>query len=280
MKKADIDRRFDEIVAFSEVEKFLDTPVKHYSSGMYMRLAFSVAAHLEPEILVVDEVLAVGDAAFQKKCLGKMGDVAKTGRTVLFVSHNMGAIAELCQRAILLDHGRIVEMGEVNGVVRTYLSGVAEKAESAAIAPPEVDKGVTLLRVAVYDDEMHNRSELDYRRPFRLRLDFNVTKPISQLSPWLSLTNQYGVVVFTTWIDYQQPYKPGRYTATGVIPGQLLTPGSYYVSVGAEHYRVEAYHYAPQCLSFDIINTDPSFDGALPGWGVIHPKLDWRIQSG
>lgn len=280
MKKAEIDRRFDEIVAFSEVEQFLDTPVKHYSSGMYMRLAFSVAAHLEPEILVVDEVLAVGDAAFQKKCLGKMGDVAKTGRTVLFVSHNMGAIAELCQRAILLDHGRIMEMGEVNGVVRAYLSSVAEKAESAAIAPPEVDKGVTLQRVAVYDDEMRNSSELDYRYPFRLRLDFNVTKPISQLSPWLSLTNQYGVVVFTTWIDYQQPYKPGRYTATGVIPGQLLTPGSYYVSVGAEHYRVEAYHYAPQCLSFDIINTDPSFDGTLPGWGVIHPKLDWHIQGG
>ncbi|MBI4314609.1 MAG: ABC transporter ATP-binding protein [Chloroflexi bacterium] len=280
MKKAEIDRRFDEIVAFSEVEKFLDTPVKHYSSGMYMRLAFSVAAHLEPEILVVDEVLAVGDAAFQKKCLGKMGDVAKTGRTVLFVSHNMGAIAELCQRAILLDHGRIVEMGEVNGVVRAYLSSVAEKAESAAIAPPEVDKGVTLQRVAVYDDEMRNRSELDYRYPFRLRLDFNVTKPISQLSPWLSLTNQYGVVVFTTWIDYQQPYEPGHYTAVGVIPGQLLTPGSYYVSVGAEHYRVEAYHYAPQCLSFDIINTDPSFDGTLPGWGVIHPKLDWHIQGG
>jgi lipopolysaccharide transport system ATP-binding protein len=124
MKKAEIDRKFDEIVAFAEIEKFLDTPVKHYSSGMYVRLAFAVAAHLEPEILLVDEVLAVGDAQFQKKCLGKMGEVAKEGRTVLFVSHNMAAVENLCQRGIVLDRGRVEFVGDQTGAVARYLSGV------------------------------------------------------------------------------------------------------------------------------------------------------------
>ncbi|MCX7841001.1 MAG: ABC transporter ATP-binding protein, partial [Anaerolineae bacterium] len=122
MKKAEIDRKFDEIVAFAEVEKFLDTPVKHYSSGMYVRLAFAVAAHLEPEILLVDEVLAVGDAAFQKKCLGKMGDVAREGRTVLFVSHNMAAIQQLCSKAVLLQSGVLRSWGTVRQVIEMYLA--------------------------------------------------------------------------------------------------------------------------------------------------------------
>jgi lipopolysaccharide transport system ATP-binding protein len=124
MKRAEIDQKFDEIVAFSEIEKFLDTPVKRYSSGMYVRLAFSVAAHLEPEILLVDEVLAVGDASFQRKCLGKMGDVAEQGRTVLFVSHNMGAISALCSRACLLNNGKLIENGEVHSVVGRYLEAI------------------------------------------------------------------------------------------------------------------------------------------------------------
>ena len=120
MSRKEIERKFDEIVSFAEIEKFIDTPVKHYSSGMYVRLAFSVAAHLEPEILMVDEVLAVGDIAFQKKCLGKMGDVARGGRTVLFVSHNMGAIRSLCSSAIWLDNGQIVKNGNADEVVRDY----------------------------------------------------------------------------------------------------------------------------------------------------------------
>ena len=123
MRKNEIERKFDEIVDFAETEAFLDTPVKHYSSGMYVRLAFAVAAHLEPEILLVDEVLAVGDIAFQKKCLGKMGDVARTGRTVLFVSHNMAAIAALCNRAFLLDHGQLVAAGETAEVIDRYMEG-------------------------------------------------------------------------------------------------------------------------------------------------------------
>jgi lipopolysaccharide transport system ATP-binding protein len=140
MRKAEITRKFDEIVAFSEVEKFLNTPVKRYSSGMYVRLAFAVAAHLEPEILIVDEVLAVGDHAFQKKCLGKMQDVASTdGRTVLFVSHNMGALAQLCQRGVLLEQGRVTKIGPVRDVIQTYLRSasiiILRKPDSPPIQP-------------------------------------------------------------------------------------------------------------------------------------------------
>ena len=133
MKRAEIDRKFDAIVAFAEVEQFLDTPVKRYSSGMYMRLAFAVAAHLEPEILIVDEVLAVGDAEFQKKCLKKMGDVTEEGRTILFVSHNMGAVQTICRRALLLDHGRLKRFGPTEEVVAEYLK-VGEAAEGAPLA--------------------------------------------------------------------------------------------------------------------------------------------------
>src|SRR5262249_35265102 len=134
MRKAEITKKFDEIVDFAEVEKFIDTPVKHYSSGMYMRLAFAVAAHLEPEILVVDEVLAVGDAQFQKKCLGKMGDVAKQGRTVLFVSHNMLAVQNLCNVAVRLASGRLIDRGSPGTVVAAYLQDGA-KSESCVVWP-------------------------------------------------------------------------------------------------------------------------------------------------
>ena len=133
MKQAEIERKFDEIVAFAEVEKFLDTPVKRYSSGMYVRLAFAVAAHLEPEILLVDEVLAVGDAAFQKKCLGKMGSVAGEGRTVLFVSHNMAAVHELCDRSLLLSRGRVASTGSTPAMIKQYLDQLSETASTPAV---------------------------------------------------------------------------------------------------------------------------------------------------
>src|SRR3989454_6285934 len=140
MTQAEIRKKFDEIVAFAEIEKFLDTPVKHYSSGMYMRLAFAVAAHLEPEILVIDEVLAVGDAAFQKECLGKMGDVARQGRTVLFVSHNMPAVKSLCGRAILLSGGRLVQDGSVDDVVNAYLTADNDEMARTGIIPNDAPR--------------------------------------------------------------------------------------------------------------------------------------------
>src|SRR5581483_6641131 len=150
MSKSEIQRKFDEIVAFSEVEKFLDTPVKRYSSGMYVRLAFAVAAHLEPEILVVDEVLAVGDAAFQTKCLGKMGEVAKGGRTVLFVSHNMAAIENLCHRAILLKNGRITENGPAPEIIRRYVAGISNRV-NVSLADRTDRKGAGEVRVTTVE---------------------------------------------------------------------------------------------------------------------------------
>ncbi|MCX8125312.1 MAG: ABC transporter ATP-binding protein, partial [Spirochaetes bacterium] len=155
MSRAEIKRKFDEIVAFAEIEKFLDTPVKRYSSGMYVRLAFAVAAHLEPEILLVDEVLAVGDAAFQKKCLGKMGEVAKEGRTVLFVSHNMVAIENLCQRGIILDEGKMSFAGAIKNVIRKYISRVQIEAKTG-LAERQDRRGSQWLifdRIGIYDSE-------------------------------------------------------------------------------------------------------------------------------
>ena len=280
MKKAEIDRKFDEIVAFAEIEKFLDTPVKHYSSGMYVRLAFAVAAHLEPEILLVDEVLAVGDAAFQKKCLGKIGDVAQEGRTVLFVSHNMGAIAELCQRGVLLDTGRIVVSGRTEDVIKTYLSGLSDKAGVVNLEEPDINKGIKLKRVAILDHEtMRPSPEIDFHFPFLVSVDFEVLKPVPQLSLLFRLVNQYGTNVLFSWLEYQRPYQPGFYRAWCEIPGELLAPGRYYVDVGAEHYRVESYHYALKSLAFDVINSDPTFDCSLPGWGVIFPKLKKGVEQ-
>src|SRR5262249_48226100 len=145
MKRKEIERKFDEIVAFAEIEEFLDTPVKHYSSGMYMRLAFAVAAHLEPEILLIDEVLAVGDAAFQSKCLGKMGEVAKHGRTVVFVSHQMGAVAQLCKKAMLLKHGVVVKEGATQNVIDFYLNQVANQNDSGFVAL-ESDKDISITK--------------------------------------------------------------------------------------------------------------------------------------
>jgi lipopolysaccharide transport system ATP-binding protein len=279
MKKKEIDRKFDEIVAFAEVEQFIDTPVKLYSSGMFVRLAFAVAAHLEPEILLVDEVLAVGDAAFQKKCLSKMGDMASEGRTVLFVSHNLAVIAELCQKAILLDRGSIVTSGTPEDIIKAYLSRLSEKAESSSIAEPVDNKGVILRRVAIFDQQRNLSSEVDFRFPFSVSVEFVVSKPNRQLTLWIRLVNQYGVNVLFCWIEHQRMYQPGCYCASGEIPGELLAPGRYYVDIGAEHHRGEVYHYAYKCLAFDILNTDPTYDSNLQGWGVIHPKLAWRIES-
>jgi len=160
MSRAEIQKKFDEIVDFSEIERFLDTPVKRYSSGMYVRLGFAVAAHLEPEILIVDEVLAVGDVQFQKKCLGKMENVAKEGRTVLFVSHNMSAIRDLCKRAVCLDSGRCVEDGEVNAVVSKYLQKNANSIHEAVWEDPRTAPGnqkVRLHRARLAMDEGHSR---------------------------------------------------------------------------------------------------------------------------
>ena len=178
MRKAEIDRKFDEIVAFSEIEQFLDTPVKRYSSGMYVRLAFAVAAHLEPEILIVDEVLAVGDFAFQKKCLGKMQDVATgDGRTILFVSHNMGALAQLCDRGILLEKGTVTAIGPIQDVIEDYLAVGGRPGTARAVFPIEPVQALPVTSAEILHDDGSPGSDFSCDEPIEVRLQFEVRQP-------------------------------------------------------------------------------------------------------
>ncbi len=231
MKRVDIARKFDAIVAFAEVEKFIDTPVKHYSSGMYLRLAFAVAAHLDPEILIVDEVLAVGDASFQKKCLNKMQDVGQEGRTVLFVSHNMAAITRLCERAILLDGGRVLKDGPATEVVNAYLKaglGTTAAREWSEGERPHKDI-VALCAVRVRDDQGAIAESIDIRRPVLLEMEYETWMPDYVLMPYFALSVDEGVVAFTSndvdpeWRGRPRPL--GRYVSTGPDPGELSGRG-------------------------------------------------------
>jgi len=234
MSKTEIKRKFDEIVAFAEVEKFIDTPVKRYSSGMYVRLAFAVAAHLEPEILLVDEVLAVGDAQFQKKCLGKMGDVAKEGRTVLFVSHNMAAIASLCGRGVLLCEGEIKKVGETSSVISDYLQGNNRLPTSdSLINHPNRAKGFNQLLtrfVLQTDDDV-----VYYGKPLLFRIGYKFPEKIAVPQFCTSFHNEHGATVFTVISDYQTNNTPGSLQGEGEIICRIkslpLLPGNYFVNL-------------------------------------------------
>ncbi|MER3446455.1 MAG: ABC transporter ATP-binding protein [Candidatus Dadabacteria bacterium] len=291
MKKAEIDRRFDEIVAFSEVERFLDTPVKHYSSGMYVRLAFAVAAHLEPEILIVDEVLAVGDAAFQKKCLGKMGDVAREGRTVLFVSHSMAAITRLCERAILIKEGRILEDGPSHRVVSLYLSsGIGTTAERIWPDRNKSPQGeiVRLYAVRVRSEEGHIIDAVDIRQPLRVEMEYEVLKAGYALMPHFAFYNEEGVLAFVShdldpaW--RRRPRPKGLYVSTVWIPGNLLSEGMFFVHAGLDTIDPVIPQF-DECdaVAFQVID---NFDGdsaradyAGDMGGIVRPMLKWTTQS-
>ncbi|HKA08206.1 MAG TPA: ABC transporter ATP-binding protein, partial [Gemmataceae bacterium] len=200
MSRREIGRKFDQIVAFSEVEKFLDTPVKRYSSGMYMKLAFAVASHLEPEILLVDEVLAVGDAQFQKKCLGKMGEVSRHGRTVLFVSHNMAAVKSLCTRAVLIDSGRLAADGEVDDVVNRYLSGGTDMPRTGIISPEaarlqDTPGEATFRSVRLMDVAGSETTQLYFGQPFQVEFECDLHKDLSDGHFEVSISTTDGVQV-------------------------------------------------------------------------------------
>jgi len=278
MSKQEVDRKFDEIVAFSELDKFIDTPVKRYSSGMQVRLAFAVAAHLEPDILIVDEVLAVGDVAFQQKCLGKLEEITQTdGRTVLFVSHNLGTMLELCSRTILLDKGKLITSGTSNEVVETYLSRYANQA--AAFVTQKYHEGALITQVAILNHHHQAVQVIDYDVQFYIQFEFEITEPIRALSQWVRLENQFGVYVLFAWLAYQQPYQRGTYRASCEIPAQLLTPSRYHVDIGLTNHRIQPYNEAHKCLSFDIISKDRGFDPNDRGWGAVYPRLAWHIEN-
>ncbi len=289
MKRAEIERKFDEIVAFAEVEKFIDTPVKRYSSGMYLRLAFAVAAHLEPEILVVDEVLAVGDAEFQKKCLGKMSDVAQQGRTVLFVSHNMSAILRLTQETIVLEKGRLVKRAPTAEAVDYYLSSghseLGERRWEAEEIPAAAAPFVPLaLRVRNGRGQVVDtvRSVEGATVEFEYRLD----APIQGLRVGIYLMTIRGEFVFTSF-DTDDPglfehygMRPaGHYLSRTILPPDLLNEGRYVIGVNASSFGVRRYFMDENALSFNVdISGAPGTQWPEVRLGPIRPRLEWRIE--
>ena len=293
MTRAEITRKFDEIVDFAGVEKFLDTPVKRYSSGMYVRLAFAVAAHLDPEILVVDEVLAVGDASFQRKCLDKMQSVSGQGRTVLFVSHNVPAITRLCPRAILLDAGRIVEDGPSHKVVTGYLgsgsSAVAERHWPDPAKAP-ADHVVRLRGVSIRTEQGNVTDLHDIRHPIGIEIEFKVLEEGHVLVPNFHLFNDEGVCVFVlcdtdpAWRRRQRP--AGAYRTTAWIPGNLLSEGSLFVGVAVSTVDPVIVHfYEPSAVAFHVTDKmegdSARGDYAGPFPGAVRPMVRWtnRLET-
>jgi lipopolysaccharide transport system ATP-binding protein len=291
MKRAEIERKFDEIVAFAEVEKFIDTPVKHYSSGMRLRLGFAVAAHLEPEILLVDEVLAVGDTRFQKKCLNKMQDVGQQGRTVVFVSHSMSAITRLCERTILLDEGRVIEDGPSHQVVRTYLDSGEGTMSAREWPDPEKAPGgevarLRAVRVKTEDDRIADT--VDIRQPIRIEMEYEVLKSGYVLLPHFYFRNQeLDVSIFGT-LDLDpiwrgRPRPVGRYVSSVQIPGNFLSDGTMFVNAALATMNP----FAPQfwersVVAFQVVD---SFDGDSARGdysgrmgGVVRPILPWNTK--
>jgi lipopolysaccharide transport system ATP-binding protein len=279
MKRAEIVRKFDEIVNFAELEKFIDTPVKHFSSGMYMRLAFAVAAHLEPEILLVDEVLAVGDAQFQKKCLGKIGEVATEGRTVLFVSHNMGAITRLCGRAVCLDGGQLVDEGNVRDVVAKYLRDVPRPPTSRTWPEPAGAPGnesVRLQEVCVLAGDSHSR-HLTLDMPIDISVSYWNRSSANQLSVKVVLYNSDDVCVLSAVSP--AAIKPvGLVRETCRIPGCLLNVGDYHFHVLLIRDVVTTLLDVPDAGSFEVFEAYRSLGWHSEWLGVVRPRLTWLSE--
>ena len=282
MTRGDIERKFDEIVAFAEIEKFIDTPVKHYSSGMYVRLAFAVAAHLEPEILVVDEVLSVGDASFQRKCLGKMGDVAGSGRTVLFVSHNMGAVTDLCERVLLLDGGRMTMSGEPTHVVGCYLSeGVEASGEWLRSDSDRQDEGqgAVVRSVRVLSAAGEPTPIVPFGQSFEVEIRYDVTQPTRDLAVLFGVSNYQGLV-WQSWDTDSTGWRgavreKGSYVSTCKVPARLLRPGRYQVTVCAQVPKVRIIDVREHVLAFDI--SEVGYQLPSNRAGAITPVLEWDV---
>ena len=284
MKKAEIARKFDEIVAFSEMARFIDTPVKRYSSGMYVRLAFSVAAHLEPEIMVIDEVLAVGDAVFQKKCLSKMGDVAKGGRTILFVSHNMGAISRLCTKCVLMQDGRVVTCGATDRVLAQYVGDLAT-GDQVYEQPHDPSKAMSLRKVYVSGADGVPCGQFDYNMGLRICLEYEVRAAVRGASVGIGLFTDDGTCAFCTadfdsQSDLLEHREPGRYSSFVTIPGRWLNTGRYMITVYVANTASKIVYDSVEALTFQVVETETpgSRHGANYRKGVLQPLLPWTTQ--
>jgi lipopolysaccharide transport system ATP-binding protein len=286
MRQAEIRRKFDPIVEFSEIDRFLDTPVKRYSSGMYIRLAFAVAAHLEPEILLVDEVLAVGDAAFQAKCLGRMNDIAKEGRTVVFVSHNMGAVTRLCTRACWIEGGRLAADGEPVDVVATYLaSGITANASWSVDGSSSRDDEETelmLLEASIRDGTNGQTAAVRFDQPFHVDVSYRVNATVPNGAVLVSFTDLAGNLIFESWDtdasrDDVSIREPGTYRSSCIVPQTLLKPGRYWLSLAAHIPNRKVLDRREHVLAFDVLPVEGSVDTSRVG--LLAPVLPWEIEK-
>jgi len=281
MNRAEVANKFDEIVDFSGVDQFIDTPVKRYSSGMYVRLAFAVAAHLEPEILVVDEVLAVGDIEFQKKCLGKMGDVAKEGRTVLFVSHNMVAVASLCSKGLLIDGGKIEQAGEADFVISKYLGKYETKAEYRSSRSPTIKNKLGIVRASllknnVISDTFYSSENLT------LQIECEVKESIKGAQIAFDLLNEADQYVFSSTNQDLTRRKdilaPGTYVFECKFALNLLRSGKYRINVSSSIPAIEMLDIADSSLVFNLLDdSSPMLMLGQNRRGIIFLELPWTV---
>jgi lipopolysaccharide transport system ATP-binding protein len=290
MRKAEIAAKFDEIVAFAEVEKFIDTPVKHYSSGMYVRLAFAIAAHLEPEILIVDEVLAVGDLAFQQKCLGKMSEVSREGRTILFVSHNMAVVERLCQRAIVLHDGQIEYEGETESAIHHYLHNMLStmNADGHAFDLTACDDrrsnvGRLLKRVEFFtEDDLPVLEGVRLGSGLKIKVHFDLPKPVSSFDIGLGFESMFGQRMFTAHSIFEPDRPGGEYVGPQVfvceIPSFTLMPGPYHVKIWLDinHAEADLVNYAAQV---SVLESDYYGTGKVPWNGTVVMRHHWHVEQ-
>lgn len=272
MRRTEIERKFDEIVAFAEVERFIDTPVKHYSSGMYMRLAFAVAAHLEPEILLVDEVLAVGDAAFQKKCLGKMGEITKEGRTVLFVSHNMGAVRSLCNKGLVLSEGKLIESGDISRCIERYYKGIGALVSGEDEASTTHSRFGPMLLNGTLDNTLL-QSE-----PFEISTTLKIDSEISGFSLYCILEDMGGGHIFhlreeSNELGWDKTTSSGKFQLKIALPALWLNPGLYSL-----HFKVffqggyESSRHVSDKFMLDVAGVSSATNS------VLHPRAAWSVE--
>jgi len=291
MRRAEVANKLDEIVAFSEIERFLDTPVKHYSSGMYVRLAFSVAAHLDPEILLVDEVLAVGDAAFQKKCLGKMEAAGGSGRTILFVSHNMTAIQKLCRRTIWIDNGRIAEVGDTRDVVARYMETSGGRFDSADGLPGGEESGLGIRKVTILDDRERATTVIEPLQAFTVEIHFRARQRIARPYFWIGISSQFGSLFSASMLfdDLRPQFIEGSGVLRCRFHGVRLLPQTYSVSLGVRdengmNILVPTIHNA---ALFNIVGSAEDFvmngeiaDSLLGNSAPMQVPYEWRFPDG
>ena len=291
MRRREIEDKFDEIVEFSEIGQFLDTPVKRYSSGMYTRLAFAVAAHLEPEILLVDEVLSVGDAEFQAKCLGKMGEVARGGRTVLYVSHNLGSMANLCSRVILLSHGKKVSEGPAGQVINHYITlgrdiGAAQEWDHWEVAPG--NEKIRLHAVRIVSDGAVT-SDVDIQKDVGVEIEFWNLQPGARITTSIHLLDKMRMGVLASanmhsanllkddWVD--RPHPVGLYRTVCTLPGNFLNEGRYHINVIVLTNVTKAEVFAEDVVSFNVYESGAMRKEYGGEWlGVVRPKLAWQTE--